>query len=380
MVEQFNHALVYVQIILALFFIVVFCTIKGNKKANRFIAIFLLLFIVFALYDLNAVLQPEKPLYFVYLLSSMALLLAFPVFYFYVLSLYDIEPKKIAYHFILPLAGFLILFPGMFADWPTPVYYNNFMILEEGRQELTRWNYFVVNDLFFTVQVVIYSGLILKVIKTIRPQLEENYSNLEGKKLKWVVYLFIALALMYVFYFVTELFTDFSFAQYDLIYYCFSLLFLMSVIYGAFRQNEHFYLILINQHQEDKLPSEANTSIKLTEEEVGIIHEKLNELVSTEKFYTQRDLTLPQLAKMLDTNKNVMSQFLNQNLHQNFYKYINSLRVEEAKKLLVENVDGRYSMEGIGYLAGFNSKTTFNTVFKAQTGMSPSVFRSQING
>ena len=69
-----------------------------------------------------------------------------------------------------------------------------------------------------------------------------------------------------------------------------------------------------------------------------------------------------------------MSGFLNKNLNQNFYSYINSLRVEEAKKLLIENRGGKYSIEGIGYMAGFNSKTTFNTVFKAQTGMSPSEY------
>ena len=143
---------------------------------------------------------------------------------------------------------------------------------------------------FFTLQVIIYSGLILKVIKNIRPLLEENYSNLEGKKLKWVVFLLVLLALMYLFYVVIELFTDLTFDQYDLIYYCFSLLFIMSVIYGVFRQNEHFYLLLIDQYQEDKLSVEMNTAIKLTAEEAGKIHKKLKELVATEKFYTQRDL------------------------------------------------------------------------------------------
>lgn len=376
METQINQALILAQIILSLFFIILFGTMKGNRKANFFITSFLVLFILFALCDLNNIFIPEHHFYTVYLISSVALLTAFPVFYFYILSLYNIRVKKALFHFIIPIIGFLILLPGLFKNWPSPGYYNNFMIFDTDQKELTKWTYFVANDLFFTIQIIIYSLFIWRIIKTIRPCLEENYSNLEGKKLKWVVYLLILLASMYLFYFIIELFTNFPLENYDFVYYCFSLLFLLSVIYGAFRQNEHFYVNESNRQTRKSISSHKHATIQLSQDETRSFQQKLIQLTKKEKFYMQRDLTLPELAKMLNTNKNTLSQFLNQNLNQNFYRYINSLRVEEAKKLLTENETNKYSLEGIGYMAGFNSKTTFNTVFKTQTGMSPSEYKN----
>lgn len=204
--------------------------------------------------------------------------------------------------------------------------------------------------------------------------LEENFSSMEGKKLNWILYLLAIFLSIYIFYLVIETFTHIPAENYDFVYYLYSLLLLMAFLYGAYRQNEYAWVTKTNNKNYNETLVRINHQIKLSSEMSLTIHRNLERLAKEDKFYTQRNLTLQDLALKLRTNKNVLSQYLNQNLNQNFYKYINSLRVDEAKKLLLEKKSKKYSLEGIGYMAGFNSRTTFHTVFKAQTGVSPSKY------
>ncbi|MBN1927099.1 MAG: helix-turn-helix domain-containing protein [Prolixibacteraceae bacterium] len=374
-----NQSLVFTQIILCSFFIIVFTTSKVNRKANNLVAVLLTLFIAFASFDLVKIFAPGIEPYPVYIISSIALLLIFPVFSFYVGALYNISHKNVLIHFILPFVAFLLLLPGLFTNWPAPDYYNNYLIFIPSSRSETVWAYFIANDAFFTLQFFVYALIIVKQIKKIRPVLEENFSSMEGKKLNWILYLLAIVSSIYIFYFVIEVFTNLSVEDYDFIYYIYSVLLLMAFMYGAYRQNEFAYLTETHKKADDDKLLNTNTQFKLSPEMSRIIRQNLDRLAKEEKFYTQRNLTLQELAKNLNTNKNIVSQYINQNLNQNFYGYINSLRVEEAKKLLSQNELEKYSLEGIGYMAGFNSKTTFNTVFKEQTGMSPSEYKKRMS-
>ncbi|HPR33669.1 MAG TPA: AraC family transcriptional regulator [Prolixibacteraceae bacterium] len=371
MIAELNQILIITQLILSLFFSLLFLSLGGNRKANRYIAVLLLLFVFFSLHDSFRQFGGLQHLsYPLYLLSSLALTGIFPLFHFYVGSLYPIGKKNKVLHFIPSLLCLFLLLPGVAGDWPEPSYYQNFQLFQSSDLQKTRWNYFVANDLIFSAQFVFYAVSNIHFIKKIRPKLEESFSSLEGKKLTWIVYLYAILALVFFTYLGIELLTHLPLDRYDLLYYILVLLFLMALIYGVFRQNELFY-------PEETTLTNSSAPVPIPHELAQTIQQQLNLLIEKEQFHTRRDLTLGQLANSLKTNKNIVSQFLNQNLHQNFYQYINSLRVEEAKKQLRRRDSSRFSIEGIGYMAGFNSKTTFNTVFKAQTGMSPSEFKQQ---
>ena len=66
---------------------------------------------------------------------------------------------------------------------------------------------------------------------------------------------------------------------------------------------------------------------------------------------------------------------INQFGKMNFNRFINELRVEEARNLLVNPKNDHLTIEGIGYQAGFKSKTVFNTFFKSTVGITPSVYK-----
>ncbi len=70
-----------------------------------------------------------------------------------------------------------------------------------------------------------------------------------------------------------------------------------------------------------------------------------------------------------------LSQFLNDNLGKSFTEFINSHRIEEAKKLIQSNLE--YTLDAIGSESGFNSKSTFYGAFKRTMGMTPRTYREK---
>jgi AraC-like DNA-binding protein len=100
-------------------------------------------------------------------------------------------------------------------------------------------------------------------------------------------------------------------------------------------------------------------------------------LMEKEKLYTETELTLKQLAEKLQCPTYQVSQAINEGLGKNFYDLVNSYRVEEAKRLLLDPKNENYTILSVGFEAGFNSKTTFNTVFKKFTGATPTEYREK---
>jgi AraC-like DNA-binding protein len=96
-----------------------------------------------------------------------------------------------------------------------------------------------------------------------------------------------------------------------------------------------------------------------------------------DKLYQEPELTLQTLSDKLGVQSYQVSQAINEGLKKSFYELVNGYRVEEAKRLLLDPKNENYTILSVGFEAGFNSKTTFNTVFKRFTGFTPSEFREK---
>ena len=100
--------------------------------------------------------------------------------------------------------------------------------------------------------------------------------------------------------------------------------------------------------------------------------------METKKPFTDSNLKLNQLAKMISTTPNYLSQVINEEREQNFFDFVNWYRIEEAKKLIKDASDQQSTLLSIAYEVGFNSKSAFNTSFKKHTQMTPSQYRKDI--
>jgi AraC-like DNA-binding protein len=98
-------------------------------------------------------------------------------------------------------------------------------------------------------------------------------------------------------------------------------------------------------------------------------------LLLEEKIYEDINLTLDSLAERLQISSGYLSQIIKENEQKNFFELINYYRIESVKKKLLDQNYKDYTIMSIALESGFNSKSTFNAVFKKFTNQTPSAFR-----
>jgi AraC-like DNA-binding protein len=153
-------------------------------------------------------------------------------------------------------------------------------------------------------------------------------------------------------------------------------IFINRVLLKALQKPELFALM------NDPGPLRVNPTSKyagslLSEKERTAILERLQHYMNAEKPYLQAELTLDQLAEQIGIRPKILSQVINDLLKQNFFDLINRYRIEEAKKLLTNPVDKKLTILEVLYEVGFNSKSSFNTLFKKYIGLTPSEFKQK---
>jgi AraC-like DNA-binding protein len=100
--------------------------------------------------------------------------------------------------------------------------------------------------------------------------------------------------------------------------------------------------------------------------------------METEKPHLNENLTLGELANNLEILPNNLSRLINEEFGKNFHEFVNAYRIDEVKKSLADPKFAHYSLLGIAFECGFNSKSTFNSVFKQLTGKTPSAYRKSL--
>lgn len=90
--------------------------------------------------------------------------------------------------------------------------------------------------------------------------------------------------------------------------------------------------------------------------------------------YLDPRLNLSDLSEMIDCSPNQLSQLLNENIGKNFYDYVNEYRLGYFRELTRDPRNKQFTFLSLAYESGFNSKSTFNSFFKKNTGVTPSEF------
>src|SRR5690625_7912958 len=90
--------------------------------------------------------------------------------------------------------------------------------------------------------------------------------------------------------------------------------------------------------------------------------------MNQEHAYLEPDISVESLARRASLPERTLSRILNQHFGKNFFEFINSYRVEEAKRLLSAPEFRHWTILEVLADAGFTSKSTFNAIFKKQVG------------
>ncbi len=114
----------------------------------------------------------------------------------------------------------------------------------------------------------------------------------------------------------------------------------------------------------------------MTDEKVSELKEKLTSLMELEKPYLNPELTLKDLAVQFGITRNQLSYLINTSLNSNFYLFVNEYRVSHWKGLMQKDEKKQFTILAHALDSGFNSKSSFNAIFKKLTGLTPSEYRS----
>ncbi|WP_294081440.1 helix-turn-helix domain-containing protein [Proteiniphilum sp. UBA5384] len=215
--------------------------------------------------------------------------------------------------------------------------------------------------------------------------LETNFSNIDKLSFNWMRFLAFGLILILSGALILVILHEFSSFQFSL-YSLFAIIVLLFVNILGFRGIKHstiFNQVVIpyNQPQTEEPTSiskdKSYENYGLKQEDAISLSEQLKNYMETEKPYTNIDLNLKDLAAALETYPHYITQVLNTVFNQNFYDFINTYRTEEAQRRLIDPQFKKLTVLAIAYDCGFNSKSTFNRIFKQKTGLTPSEYRSQ---
>jgi len=317
--------------ILNTLFLAVF--VSNQSSRNRLSTYFLsTIFVLFAIKigyaSLEQQLWSSDFIYHFYtILAIFAYLCIGPFFILYIHSVYDKDYKP-------KLKELVLLFPGIiFLVYLT--FFGNFTI-----------------QVFYLMQVLFISFSIFSGYKLIKLFIKEKSNISQNRKLtNWLIIIQAGIMITWGTAFgpfVYELTAIYSLAVYLLI----------KTIFGDLKT--------INLGWQRKTV--------VAEPKIDLII-RLKTLMETEKVFMDSDLTLPTLAQRLSVSLHLLSREINNYYNQSFTEYINSFRIEEACKMLSNNIYDNLTIEGIAYDCGFNSLSTFNSVFKKQMNLTPSQFR-----
>jgi AraC-like DNA-binding protein len=236
------------------------------------------------------------------------------------------------------------------------------------------------------IQFLSYVLASLRLISLYKKTASQYFSNRRQIDISWLSSTVIFFLLIIVLTIINDLLAQTSFAKYYLVGFNIIILAVLVFVIRVLLKALHKpYFFSFSDSEKEASPEQALTVQKssLTESEKAekekVIREVLN-YMQNKKPYLEPELTLDQLASQLFIKPRALSQAINEILGQNFFDFINRYRIEEASRLLTNPKDKKITILEVLYEVGFNSKSSFNTLFKKYTGLTPTEFRKKRSG
>ena len=394
-VIDFWVVLKIISVIQCLFFSTIIITTKSeNPGAQKFLVLFLL---AFALLETDELFFYSRYIFqiphWTGLIDPLAYCLG-PFIYFYTSSLTNSSfsfRKHHLYYFLPLLILYLIWMPVYLQPSQEKVDYLHRIFTQKAEIFEVAYPY---NLFFITVFLAVLSGFVFLAMSVHKLyqfdiRIKQLYSSIDSINLKWLKFLLILSLLIWLSSFASLFFDSRLLYVIDLIAFP---IFIFFISYYDLRQKRipvtverpvEKYTVALPEpihsyEREEKEEAVKYAKSGINDEMLEALSARLMLLVNHEKVYLKNDLSLQELADMMDTSTHKLSQLLNEKMHQNFYEFINYHRVQEVMRRLASDEFNHLKVLAIAFDSGFNSKTTFNAAFKKYSGLSPTEYRKSL--
>ncbi|MDH3709903.1 MAG: helix-turn-helix domain-containing protein [Cyclobacteriaceae bacterium] len=308
--------------------------------------------------------------------TSSLVFLYGPLLYIYVDTTISQKIKfkrEYLYHFIPFLLYNLALIPFYIKSGAEKLAYSE-GLWQQG-PELLEGILLLIKALIGPVYIVIS----LRLLSTHRRQIGDLFSNHELIDLNWLRYLIWSMAVVLILFFGLTIakvnVPEVAMSDTELIIFLAMSVWILALGYYGIKQAPVFAQLapptVSRQTSQKKITVDPHL---YTAEKTRLI-----QIMEEEKPYLQNKLTLQDLASRLNIPAHQLSQLINREFGQNFFELINSFRVEEVKRKLSDPSYRNLTLLGIAQDSGFNSKASFNRIFKKVTGQTPNEYQKAID-
>ncbi|KZS42590.1 hypothetical protein AWE51_03860 [Aquimarina aggregata] len=344
---------------------------KGSKKANLFLFALLLAqsLIIFQNFIVFSGLYYQFA-HITLLFFSFNGLIG-PLFFFYTLFLISPDRGLKWYDFIhLSFFFYLLFFTGNWDYINLPAYQKIEAIPYIYSQENYTLSFTILISVLLKksitlAYVLIAFRLINTKIKTLKNNLSDTTINYL-RRFKLITYIFGLCIITHMSLFIIDYNYHIKIYKLEIYIHILNSLFLIVIAIITIQQPERLLFVL----QKNKV-----TKLKFSKKQVHL--DELLDLMLNQKPYLNPELKLHDLASLMNAPSHTLSDQINKELGLNFYDFINQYRVNEFKKRVVLPEYKNLTLIAIAHDVGFNSKTSFNRIFKKHTSITPSEFLTQ---
>ena len=369
--------ILYIGIAQSFFAGLMIATKRNPKIADRILAAWLFLIAIemgFALVNENIIRLYE----FVFIPFTYG-----PLLFLYVKFL-TTEDWKFRWQYWLHFIPFIAVFITAFVFVGRPVLkMDNFFANDPFL------SFRLIYGLSFFISITTYSILSFIMINKHQQNVRNIFSYRSARiTLSWLKVVSISFYVTYVMLFIVGSYVIFKqelpydptiVSYFGLTFFAFAF-----SVYGI-KQPEIFHEYYLEKkatefiQQDATIPESKYERSGLKQKDASKYLDKLLHYMDDKKPFLDIDLTIHDLSATLKIPRHYLTQIINEKLNKNFYQFINEYRVEEVKRLIEEDKRKKYTLTSIAYDAGFNSKSSFNSVFKDITGLTPSQYRTFIH-
>ena len=231
----------------------------------------------------------------------------------------------------------------------------------------------IMTHVIYTVQVL-YLAFTLQLYLSYRQKIKHFFSNTYNVELNWIRNFLAVYIILFVYGAITNI-IDAYIIELDYVHKWWLQLFsAIAIVYLCIKA----YITDIDglHGLTFGMTDEVQKNIKKDPERYAMALSKISSCLEENETYLNPDITLRDLASASKLSTHEVSEAINSGYGINFNELINRYRVDKVKKELLDTDKDHLSLVAIAHDCGFNSKATFNRVFKKVTGTSPSEYRN----
>jgi AraC-like DNA-binding protein len=222
-----------------------------------------------------------------------------------------------------------------------------------------------------------YAALSYKELRIYKNTVLQVYSYRENVDLLWLRRLVFLFSLIIIIEFPVSMVSYFYFHSIvfaDYLFFLTLVIFIFFLGFWGYQQGEIFSLNggvnSTNEKAIDKVPAISTETLRLFKQKAA----ELKQIMVTSKPFLNPKLTIHDLAQNVHIPPHQLSKIIYQEFHCNFFEFINSYRIQEFKQKAFSREFRNLTILAIALECGFNSKSSFNRIFKESTGITPGEF------